>query len=167
MNANNSQDRLSARLSPGSECAPWVIDAVVDLEKRLGDAAQERDALKLELSIAGAYCEELSRKISEFAGREIELEDEVMRLRASLKSVTEVMNSRIDAIGRAIGQDSQTIAEDPGFARQIISEAFRRGAEEMREACAARIGSDTMLMGSVRSHFEGALRDLPIPKDRS
>ena len=44
-------------------------------------------------------------------------------------------------------------------------EAFRRGAEAMREACAARIGSDAALLVSLRAYCEGALRALPIPEE--
>lgn len=48
---------------------------------------------------------------------------------------------------------------------ELVRDAFRRGAEAMREACAARIGSDTVLLKTARSYFEGALRDLPIPDE--
>lgn len=44
--------------------------------------------------------------------------------------------------------------------------AYKRGAEAMREACAARIGSDPALLMSLRSHCESALRALPIPEDK-
>ena len=40
-------ERLSSRLRPGVECAPWVVDAVKALEA-------ERDALKELLRVADA-----------------------------------------------------------------------------------------------------------------
>lgn len=46
-----------------------------------------------------------------------------------------------------------------------VQNAFMRGAEEMREACAARIGSDPALLVSLRVHCESALRALPIPEE--
>lgn len=44
--------------------------------------------------------------------------------------------------------------------------AYQRGAEAMREAAAACVGSDTALLQTYRSVLEGRIRDLPIPEDK-
>jgi len=49
-------------------------------------------------------------------------------------------------------------------ADKAYEEGFKAGVEAMREVCAARIGSDTSLLESVRFHFESELRQLKFPK---
>lgn len=45
-------------------------------------------------------------------------------------------------------------------------EAFKRGAEAMREAAASCVGSDTALLQTYRSVLEGRIRALPLPEDK-
>jgi chromosome segregation ATPase len=49
--------------------------------------------------------------------------------------------------------------------RQLKRDAYRRGAEAMREACAARLGSDAALTRMLAEHLERELRGLPIPEE--
>jgi hypothetical protein len=49
---------------------------------------------------------------------------------------------------------------------KAVEEAFKRGAEAMREAAASCVGSDTMLLQTYRSVLEGRIRALPVPEDK-
>jgi hypothetical protein len=48
---------------------------------------------------------------------------------------------------------------------ELAKDAYRRGAEAMREACAARLGSDAALTRMLAEHLERELRGLPIPEE--
>ena len=60
----------------------------------------------------------------------------------------------------------QTSESAPAWFADGFHDGWKAGAEAMREACAARIGSDPALLMSLRSHCESALRALPIPEDK-
>jgi len=76
------------------------------------------------------------------------------------------MNRRLDAIGKAIGLEPQKLAEDPDFARQALKDAYRRGAEAAREACAAELNR-ILTRKKATAIWVGAdeIRATPLPEE--
>ena len=134
-----------------------------DLRTALEWACEERDRLRRELAEAREQRDELERWKGEHQfsiGLSMALEQrdearaEVERLRAEVHARTQ----RITEVGVMVATNGNALAKD----------AYRRGAETMREACEACVANlsheDGLGMGSQR--IEGALRALPIPEDR-
>lgn len=115
-------------------------EALRAAEKRELEALAGLDEASAEVATAAKYCDELAETIRMHVARENELEAEVERL-------------RVDVEALAFGIDTPQPQE-------LLSVAFRRGAEAMREACARYIeGEDKMFA-------DNGIRALPIPEDK-
>ena len=129
-----------------------------------GELSRERDEARAELE--HAYREGGALYEAKIAQREAEAERdearaEVERLRDSKRSALPPVNPEHEAI--VDGMLAQTRAQ--ATKRPICSDAYRRGAEAMREACAQRV---TCLADACpcqgKKHAEN-IRALPIPED--
>jgi len=108
----------------------------------LSMALEQRDEARAEVATAARYCDELAETIRMHIAREIELGAEVERLH-------------------------RLLPVHPSSLTDVCTDAFHRGAEAMREACAQRVkGEGNGHYGLTGADVAKTLRALPIPEDK-
>jgi seryl-tRNA synthetase len=136
-----------------------------DLRTALEWANEERDRLREQLAAKHSECPDCAM-YAERSGRFAEQADQLMRERDEARAEIARLKQRLQFDPG--GSDKIDELEDAlMYVRDAAIEAYRRGAEAMREACAECVKrlshEDGLGMGSQR--IEGAIRALPIPEE--
>ena len=114
---------------------------------------RERDEARAEVEQLGLYIEELKRDL-------IMVDEKNGALGAEVDRLTD---ERDELLVRVANQNAELRATREAYIDAKWTNAYRRGAEAMREACAVLVSNEKRLW--LRSELIADLRALPIPEE--
>lgn len=128
---------------------------VEELEALLETTTRERDEARAKIERMTKDWHTLSRTFDILEREYLRADRERDEARAEVQRLTD---ERDELLVRVANQDAELRAT-----REAYADAYRRGAEAMREACAVLVSNEKRLW--LRSELIADLRTLPIPEE--